>query len=116
MSGRRRKAPRRTITHLDFQNYDHLEIITRKPEDITWPFCDLSNLSEVSKPKKFFKRSPIPEEYKKKCASKTARMYLKASFTERSGVVSRRRSIVGASAIASITLPARAQTNNWDFR
>jgi len=116
MIGRRRKAPRRTITHLDFPNYDHLEIMPRKPEDVTRSFCNVSNLSDVFKPRKFFKQSPIPEKYKKKCATKTSRLDLAASFTKRSGVVSRRRFSVDASAIASITLPqaTRAQTNNWD--
>merc|ERR1712192_5936 len=52
--GRRRKAPRRTITHLDFPNYDHLKIIPRKPDDVTHSFLNFSNLSEISKPRQFF--------------------------------------------------------------
>jgi len=115
--GRQRKAPRRTITHLDFPNYDHLKIIPRKPEDVTQSFYDVSNLSEVSKSRKFFKQSPIPEEYKRKYTNKTSMLNLAASFKSRSGVVSKRRSSVDVSAIASITLPheTRAQINDWDF-
>ena len=105
VGGRRRKAPRRTVTHLEFPNYGHLEIIPSKPEDVTRSFHDVSNLSAVSKPRQFFKRSPIPEEYKKKkCANETSRLNLTASFMKRSGVVSKRRSSVDASAIASIIL------------
>jgi len=119
-NGRKRKAPRRTITHLDFPNYDHLKIIPRKPEDITHSFLDVSNLSEIAKPRQFFKRSPIPEEYKKNCANKTSRMNLTGSFMKRPGVVSKRRSSVNVSAIESINLPQalrskhEQQPNNWD--
>ena len=118
--GRRRKAPRRTITYLDFPNYDHLKIIPRKPEDVTLSFHDASNVSEFSKPRQFFKRSPIPEEYKRSCANPTSRLNLTGSFMKRSGVVSKRRSSVNVSAIESIILPQASrskhdqQTNNWD--
>jgi len=91
--GRRRKAPKRTITHLDFPNYGHLEIIPRKPEDVTHSFHDVSKLSEFSRPRQFFKKSPIPEEYKKRCANKTTRLNLTltGSFGKRAGAVSKRR-------------------------
>ena len=119
-SGRRRKAPRRTITHLDFPNYDHLKVIPRKPEDVTRSFHDASNLSEYSKPRQFFKRSPIPEEYKRGCANQTSRLNLTGSFMKRSGVVGKRRSSVNMSAIESIILPQAPrsihdqQTSNWN--
>jgi len=118
--GRKRKAPRRTITHRDFPNYDHLKIIPRKPEDVARSFHDASNVSEVSKQKQFFKQSPIPEEYKKSYANKTSRLNLTGSFMKRSGVVSKRRSSVNISAIESIILPQASrsnhdeQANNWD--
>jgi len=119
--GRRRKAPRHTITPLDFPNYDHLEIIPRKPEDGSHLFQDVSNLNESVKPRQFFKKSPIPDEYKKRCPNKTSRLNLTGSFMKRVGTASKRRSSVEASAIASIILPPQAstrvqvgqQTDNW---
>jgi len=115
--GRRRKAPKRTITHFDFPNYGHLEIIPRKPEDVTHSFHDVSKLSEFSRPRQFFKKSPIPEEYKKRCANKTTRLNLTltGSFGKRAGAVSKRRSSVYVSALPSIILPPRVdqQTDNW---
>jgi len=118
--GRRRKAPRRTIIHLDFPNYDHLKIIPRKPEDVIHSFHEASNLSEIAKPRQFFKRSPIPEEYKKNRANETSMLIMTGSFVKRPGVVSKRRSSVNVSAIESIILPQAQrskhdqQPNNWN--
>ena len=105
ISGTRRKAPRRTITHLNFTNYDHLEIIPLGPEDVTRSFLNVSNISESSKPRRFFTKSPLPDAYKKKCANQTARLNWTGSSVKRAGTMSKRRGIVDASAIASFTRP-----------
>ena len=104
INGTRRKAPRRTIKHLNFTNYDHLEIIPGRPEDVTHSFHNVSNISESSKPRRFFKKSPIPDDYKKTCANKTARLNWTRSSVKSAGAISK-RSTVDVSAIASIILP-----------
>ena len=65
--------------------------------------CPIS--ANPPKPRRFFKKSPLPDAYKKKCANQTARLNWTGSSVKRARTISKRRAIVDASAITSITLP-----------
>merc|ERR1719357_1166530 len=113
--GGRRKAPKRNISFLDFTNYDHLEILPRKSCDLSRPVNVTSDVVESSKKRQFFKNSiAIPDHLTKRSDKRpsVSRFNMSgAPRTERCGQgVSRRRSFVDESALASITLPSVSET------
>ena len=113
--GGQRKAPKRNITFLDFTNYDHLEILPRKSLDLSRSVNDRCDVVESSKKRKFFKNTiAIPDHLTKRSENRlsVSRFNISgAPRTERCGQgVSRRRSFVSESALASITLPPVTET------
>merc|ERR1712013_915620 len=113
--GGQRKAPKRNISFLDFTNYDHLEILPRKSCDLSRSVNVTSDVVVSSKKRQFFKNTiAIPDHLTKRVDNRlsVSRFNMSgAPRTERCGQgISRRRSFVSESALASITLPPVSET------